>query len=160
MTNYERYKKELKEFITNSERLAMINGEIKRCSEIHCKMCDFYNLPANTAFGCNARSIFWLNSEYIESPKLTKREKAFLTSLHPQFKYITRNKEGYLTIHQVEPVETGFGNWDSVGIGCEKLSLSPDQNLFAIDFGFITWEDNKPWKISELLKLEVQDVPD
>jgi hypothetical protein len=156
MTNYEKYKDFIIYMIGLGDHLALVGNKPKPCSKLSCEDCYFF--PNRD--GCKKGRIKWLNSEYVEPPKLTKREKAFLTSLHPQFKYITRNNGGYLTMHQLKPVRNDLGDWSSADMGRNTFSLSPDHPLFAIDFGFITWEDNKPWEISELLKLEVQDVPD
>ena len=45
MTNFEKYKEQLLNFIsTNDVTPAKVDGEFERCSDIACAECDFYNV--------------------------------------------------------------------------------------------------------------------
>ena len=71
--------------------------------------------------------------------------------LKEENKYITRDKNGGLFIYNAEPCRDGelwtLGNF----IG-DWFRLN---RLFNIDFPMIKWEDDSPWLIEDLKKLEV-----
>ncbi len=61
MTNLEKHKDELVEkfFGHIAFALALVDGEIKACSETSCSKCEF----AAGEFDCTQKSVRWLNEE-------------------------------------------------------------------------------------------------
>ena len=61
MKNKEKYAKEILDIVCNDERVAMLDGEIRECSNIDCELCDFY------VDGVYCRHLFtiWANNEYV-----------------------------------------------------------------------------------------------
>lgn len=106
----------------------------------------------NFAFGASYDLIKITKTDDIVSkskPKLTKRERAFC-ELIPDG-YIARDKDTDLWWHEYRPIKDGIREWAPGG---EYINLE----LFdEIPFMFITWEDDEPWAVEELLKLEVEE---
>ena len=81
---------------------------------------------------------------------MSKRDRAFLEYLGKELKYIVRGKSDNLIAYQnsAEKREDGWV-FDSGAIkSLQKLN---------IDFPMVKWEDDKPWLIEDLKKLEVVD---
>ena len=143
MTNFEYYKKEILE-LTNKDMAFMIdkNGKIGNCDTCHdCKTCLF---DSNT---CNAKVIKWLYEEHKEQPKLTKKERQFCELVETG--WICRDSSDELWWFKYRPNKNGSKCWDNGG------TMNYISNL-SCKFSFITWEDEEPWKVEELLKLEVE----
>ncbi len=93
-------------------------------------------------------------------PKLTKAERFILTYLncrveyHPscKYKYIARDKNGALNLFSHEPyLHPDYKVWCVLK---GYIAALPLKNNF---FKFIKWDDKEPWKIDDLLKLEVEE---
>ncbi len=146
MTNYEKFKAELMTILANDEILAVRNGKPGRCGEIPCECCDF---RPEKLYVCGEAKRNWLNAEYVEMPKLTRREwhlcKAFEKG------WIARDGTERLYLHKEKPTK-------------KKKIWGLSQDLVPIEFfmpnssfEFIQWEDEEPWSIEDLLKLEVEE---
>lgn len=137
MTNYEKYKDELIKILSNNVicGLAIQNGKPAVCDGIPCSECDFAGQNSRSGT-CAQKLKDWLNAEYVESPKLTKAERAFCESLYSDTN-ISRKSNGYLSL------DKGFSH---VYIATE---------FYNIKFKFITC-DGTFWKVEDLLKLEVE----
>lgn len=99
-------------------------------------------------FGCEACNILtkeWLEAEYVEPIKLSKRERAFLE--YAQTGWIARDGSEALFLYDVMPTKKD-GFWKSNNIANDIIS-----DLFT----FIKWEDEEAWSVEELLKLEVKE---
>ena len=83
-----------------------------------------------------------------EEPTITEDEKAILRNLSGEYEWIARDESGVLYIYDDKPkkVESIWVN------GFENRCL----NLFNHLFGMVKWEDDEPWKIKDLLKLDVK----
>lgn len=127
MTNFEKYKDEILDIIKNGWIKVTKDGKMTVCSS-KCEDCAFYY---NNVGGCRNAFIKWLYAE--TKPTLTAKERAFCEII--QGGYITREKDGKLFY------------WYGISICIE---------IESFNFPFITWEDEKPWSIEELLKLEVE----
>ena len=81
-------------------------------------------------------------------PKLSKRERMFCEFM--KCGWIARDKEKNLYWYNSKPYknETTWNNNNSEYI-CMDLLNTP--------FAFIQWEDDVPWDVSDLLKLEVEE---
>lgn len=90
----------------------------------------------------------WLESEYIEKPVISKKDRAFLEYLGKELKYIVRSKSDNLMAFQ-NSAEKREDGW-VIGSGALK-SLQK----FNIGFPMVKWSDDSPWLIEDLKKLEV-----
>lgn len=81
-------------------------------------------------------------------PKLTKREKEFCEFM--KCGWIARDESGSLYWFNSKPRKTGTC-WDNIHVEyfCMDLLNTP--------FAFIQWEDDEPWDVSKLRKLEVEE---
>lgn len=106
-----------------------------------------------TIFGCkvtfedleNDISFIVRNETKIEGI-LSKVERAILESIDKTYKWIARDEfEEWLFLYEDKPIKDDKNRW----INSERcISLE----LFKHLFQFITWQDDEPYKIEELLK--------
>ena len=79
-----------------------------------------------------------------QTPTLTEDEKVILRNLHEEYKWICRLYDDTLYITDAKPQSSqsqwGFAN-------CQYAKSIPFENIFK----FITWEDEEPYNIKELL---------
>lgn len=141
-TNYEFYKDEILEITRTGLRIAMVEGKLRSCAGLGCDDCDF-------GCGCMEKTFEWLYAEHIEPPKLTKRERAFCEAVLAGL--IARDENGNLHLFDLvsEPYKQNRG-WLKRSVSCNHIRLKSDT------FKFVKWEDEKPWSIEDLLKLEVE----
>lgn len=66
----------------------------------------------------------------------------------PNYKYIAREKNGFLLVYTEKPIKI-LETW-----GLANCAL---MNMFDIKFDFIKWEDEEPWRIEDLKKLECEE---
>lgn len=142
-TNFEFYKdKILNEFIKEYQMhcfaLAM---EIVTGVEFHigceCGKCS----------SCEKIVFEWLYAEHIEQPKLTKRERAFCEAVKRG--HIVRNKDGkvFYSADSLEPWKRSEGIW--------SMNYCIELGAVGLSFDCVKWEDDYPWRVEDLLKLEV-----
>ena len=93
----------------------------------------------------------WCESEYVEKPTITSREKKFLNMLLPKSKYIARDENDKLYVYTEKPKRV-IGYW-----GCPDGSYQISADIFGNMFDFIKWEDEEPWRIEDLKKLECEE---
>lgn len=143
MTNFEYYKDEIEAL---GYDFSFTDNEIMECDADFCLGCKF----AETS-PCAPDKIKWLYEEHIEKPKLTKNERTFLEMAN--FKYVAREEDGYIYAFYSKPKkDLEFGLWES------KEELWSIDGLFKdCKFSFIKWEDEEPWSVEDLLKLEVME---
>lgn len=92
-----------------------------------------------------------------EELTITEDEKTILRNLPAEYKWITRDEDSKLYIYQDKP-EKCVDVWMS---GRGSMFLLHDQRyspLYLFDhlFKMVKWEDDEPWKIEDLLKLDVK----
>lgn len=97
----------------------------------------------------------WAESEYVEKPTITSREKNFLDALLPNCKYIARdNINDNLYIYYNKPRRNSMKeSW--VTNNSNYFYVSRD--MYGNMFDFIKWENEGPWSIEDLKNLEVRD---
>lgn len=140
MKKKEKYSKEIVEIICNGKNIA-VDKKTERpvvCSDFDCDKCMF-----RAENNCRRRYLLkeWAESEYIEKPVISKKDKDFLEYFKEEFKYIVRHKDGTLFTYK-----DGLTNWFSLN------------RRFDIDFPMVKWEGNEEiWLIEDLKKLEVVD---
>lgn len=83
-----------------------------------------------------------------EEPTITEDEKTILRNLPRRYEWIARDENGLLYIFQGKPKKKEF-TW-IVGFGSRCL------NLFDHLFKMVKWEDDEPWRIEDLLNLDVK----
>lgn len=141
MTNREKYAKEILDIACVGSPIAMDKHENKlcRCCDIKCKEeCAFYD----SKIDCSCIIAKWANSEYVEKPKISKKDKEFLSFIDGRHKYIARDVGKTLRLYYTKPCK----NARSTG-----ASLFP----FGIKLPMVKWEDEEPWLIEDLKNLEV-----
>ena len=141
ITNFEKYKDEILSITDFGDNIAFVDGKVCiRNHMIDCSDCSFGEL--NGMDTCYKNIVEWLCS--YTKPTLTRRERAFCE--YAQIGHITRDQNGQL-FHAVElPIKEELA-W-SGGVRCEHIEY--------VDFNFITWDDEEPWSVEDLLKLEVE----
>lgn len=147
MTNFEYYKEQIKAIGFNFGIAR--SGKLLKCSSFPCVDC---------AFHCNECSEYkfkWLceeREENKEQPKLTKNERKLCETLNKKC-YIARDEDEKLTIYPTQPIK------------CMSFWYDYSENYIGIlnaiftdcNFSFIKWEDEEPWSVEDLLKLEVME---
>lgn len=150
MKNKEKYASEIIEIACSGNVVAVskVTGKPIGCENNSCEDCDRYN-----DFLCfrKERLKEWAESEYIEKPVISKKDRAFLECIGKGIKYITRDMNGGLFIYVIKPHKL-IDCWGSCGV-------EPNKSLefFKLDFPMIKWSDSEPWLIEDLKKLEVVD---
>lgn len=149
MKNKEKFSKEIVEIACDGNRIAVDRqtGEFRSCYETPCIECLFHSSDKEQ---CKERTREWAESEYIEKPVISKKDRVFLEYLGEELKYIVRSKSANLIAYQ-NSAEKREDGWviDSGAIkSLQKLN---------IDFPMVKWSDSEPWLIEDLKKLEVVD---
>ena len=125
-------------------------GRPTKCVDISCEEC----LRHDERNICGQKLLRqWAESEYIEKPVISKKDRAFLEYLKEENKYIARDENGGLFIYNAEPYRDGklwtlgysIGDWFHLN------------RRFNLDFPMIKLEDDEPCLIEYLKKLEVVD---
>lgn len=149
MKNREKFAKEILDIACNGRSIAVTKeNKIAYCSNISCESCMFDGCGNRRSQACSDRLREWAESEYVEKPTITLREKKFLDLLLPNYKYIAREKNGFLLAYTEKPIKI-LETW-----GLANCALI---NMFDIKFDFIKREDEEPWSIEDLKNLEVRD---
>lgn len=136
MINLEKYKDGL---IKSGRYFGVNSNEIKKCDYISCDSCIF------NEGGCDNNRLEWLFKE--ERLTITQKEKIFLNSVADNSPYwIARDAESEeLYLFAEEPFYND-GIWEV-----------PYDRYFCLNkniFSFI--ENNKPWSVNELKKLNIE----
>lgn len=83
-----------------------------------------------------------------EDPTITEDEKVILRNLPGNYEWIARDEDGRLCVYPGKPLKVTT-KWGS-GLGHKFF------DLFDHLFQMVRWEDDEPWKIEDLLKLDVK----
>lgn len=149
MKKKEEYSKEIVEIICNGKNIA-VDKKTERpvvCSDFDCDKCMF-----RAENNCRRRYLLkeWAESEYIEKPVISRKDKAFLECLGKEYKYIARDKNGELFIYEEKPRKLD----DKLCWNCynDLFCLS---HRFDVNFPMVKWSDEEPWLIEDLKNLEV-----
>ena len=120
-------------------------GEMEGCMKMHCTECLFYGKKET----CHTSRRKWLESEYIEKPVISKRDRAFLDYLRDRWKYMARdNISNAVYVFTEIPEKSEVGHFVYTG---EARRISSD---FNVVFPMVKWSDEEPWLIEDLKKLE------
>ena len=144
MKNKEKYAKEIIDIACNGRDVAVCKstGKPIDCVDIVCSKCSF------AVGSCTELRKEWAESEYIEKPVISKRDREFLEHINCNYKYIARDMRGGLCVFLGEPRKMN-DCWVSTG------EMRNGLKIFNIDFPMIEWGKPEPWLIEDLKKLEV-----
>lgn len=146
MKNREKFAEEIVDIACDGEKIAIKKdtGKLCACTSICCDECGF------DTDGCRESRKKWANAEYVEKPKISKWDKGYLLYLKPEWKYIARNKYGSLRAFCVK-ADKEEETWSTgSAFGAYNLTYGHD-----LEFPMVKWEDEEPWRIEDLKKLEV-----
>jgi hypothetical protein len=150
MKNFEKFETEIMRIVREGHNIAIQNGFPVRCENIFCIKCDFNGIGGQ----CRDKRREWMESEYKEHPKLNKFEKALCESL--QKGWFARDKaDNFWYLYDHKP-KKDKDVWRSIGKTITQQIRMVDASP-KIKFDFIKWEDEEPWSVAELLKLEVEE---
>lgn len=146
MKNKEKYAKYIMEVACSGDSIAVTkeSERIVKCGSIACSECLF--APPN----CVKEIRELVESEYIEKPVISKKDRAFLEYLGKDLKYIARDKSEALFTYE-RAIEKGKYGW------VYDSGVLKNLRGFSVDLPMVKWEDDKPWLIEDLKKLEVVD---
>lgn len=157
MKNREKFAKEILDIACNGRSIAVTkDNKVVYCSDIPCESCMFDSCGKHIGRVqvCLDRLREWSESEYVEEPTITSKEKTFLDLIVAKWKYLVRDEDKNLYVFDSLPIK----EWD--GWCVENMSMCSyyyiSKNLFGDMFDFIKWEDEEPWSIEDLKKLEVK----
>lgn len=153
MKNREKFSKEILDIACKGNHFGVTKaGKIIFCDRFKCDMCKFNDSTGEKS--CRTKRYEWAESEYVEKSTITSREKNFLDSLIFNCKYIARDLSNDLYIYYNEPRRNSMNDsWTTDDSKYFYVSIDMYGNMF----NFIKWEDEKPWSIEDLKKLEVRD---
>ena len=146
MTNFEYYKEGILQLGDISEIAITKDGEIRKCYDLDCKEC-----VLDGKGDCCLAIVEWLYEEHVEKPKppkLSKKERAFCELIGTG--YIARDNNKELVHYRATP-HKHTNEWTD-----HTASFLMLNRFNSLKFDFIKWEDEEPWPVEELLKLEVQ----
>lgn len=145
MKNWEKYTDEIMKILceTGGAFFGLCDGKPIPCSTApNCVGCEISPLK------CTVAREKWLNEEYIERPKLTRRERQLCEFIETG--WITRDKNGYLYASHSKPKKDA-STW-SVS-SCTWIN----PKVYRVEFPFIKWTDQEPWAVEYLLSLGVEE---
>lgn len=108
MKNVEKYAKEILEYASSTEKaIAVCKETMKPCdcsaTSIRCKNC-----ICSVDDSCENEPLYkWAMAEYIERPKISRKDRAFLDYIEG-YKYIAKDGDGELYVYITKP-KKGFG---------------------------------------------------
>ena len=103
MTNREKYAKEILDIACSGDKLAMRKADkrLTGCNKLECNGCCFSGTGR-----CSEVIQKWAESEYIESPVISKADRAFLEYFIEKYKYIARDENGNLIVYVIRIIFT------------------------------------------------------
>lgn len=146
MIKLEKYFEELKNIRTD---VAIVDDKPKECIVTICEECRRKDENNNCSFEI---LIEWLAEEYVEHVTLNKKERMFCELVETG--YVARDSDNRLYWYKNIPNKVQGAWFDPDNI----ISFS---NIYEysseLKFDFIKYEDENPWSVEDLLKLEVRD---
>ena len=155
MKNREKFAKEILDIACSGRNIAVTKeNKIVYCNNINCSQCLFYKTDGYGYYCDKEELMKWSESE-VEKPTITSKEKAFLGLILSKWKYLARSEDKSLCVFDSLPIK-GENGWYIENISmCDYCYIS--QKLFGNMFNFIKWDDEEPWSIEDLKKLEVKN---
>ena len=148
MTNREKFAEQILDIACSRDRLAVYEktGEPAYCSKIKCAECMFLK-------SCREETTMeWAKSEYIEKPKISESDRRFLDYIPDKYKYMARDERGALFAYINKPRKDNVCcSWFS---DAHEMVIPSD---YKVAFPMVEWDDEEPWAIEDLKKLEVEE---
>ena len=146
MKNKEKFLDNIIDFACIEDSIAVDNeGEVTSCaSMVSCENCRFC-----TEKECEPAIKKWLEEECVEPPVISKRDREFLEYIKDDYKYIARDSNGYIFLYKNKPEK-----FDAVWYQTPAIV---NLKHFNVDFPMVKWEDTEPWKIEDLMNLNLVD---
>lgn len=158
MKNKEKFAKEILDIACSGRSIAVTKeNKIGYCTDISCESCMFNSCGKHIGRSqvCLDRLREWSESEYVEKPTITSRERNFIDLILAKWEYIARDADEKLYVFDLLPSKKRDSWCIENALICNYCNIS--EKLFGKMFDFIKWEDEKPWSIEDLKKLEVKD---
>ena len=155
MKNREKFAKEILDIACEGKTFAVTkDNKVGCCDDINCEQCLFNKTDSYVGFCDDEKRMQWAESEYVEKPTITIKEKMFLDLLLPNCKYIARdNINNNLYIYYNKPRRNSMKeSWITDNSNYFYVS----RDMYGNMFDFIKWEDEEPWSIEDLKKLKVK----
>lgn len=156
MKNREKFAKGILDLACKGKIIAVTkDNKVVCCEDINCEQCLFNKTDGYVGYCDDKKRMQWAEAEYVEpKPTITSREKNFLDLLLPDCKYIARdNTNNNLYIYYNKPRRNSMkGSWITDNSNYSYVS----RDMYGSMFDFIKWEDEEPWSIEDLKKLEVK----
>lgn len=145
MTNFEFYKEKITEIAGAGSGVGVVRDEPVPCDDIpDCTCCELCKGE------CSGELVKWLYAEHVEQPKINLRTKAMFEAIRTG--WVARDEHGMLFLYAKKPVK-GEMCWRAYGLNnCSDLR-TPVFPFLTLDF--IKWEDEEPWSVEDICKLEV-----
>lgn len=141
MTNFERVKQEMRIEDTGRGIVCQAIHRLKNegsCGNRTCEECQK-----------------WLAEEYVEPVELSEIERTILQNIDKKYKYIARDENSELRIHELKPEKTEVKKYNESNsvkdFWINKRSAEPFK-MFSHLFQFVQWEDTEPYEIAKLLE--------
>ena len=149
MKNKEKYAKEILEISCDGCTISVSKstGKPEKCDFASCNKC-LFSIDGGSCVA-NEKIREWAESEYIEKPVISKKDRAFLEYLSVNIQYIARDMSDRLYIYVRKPYKQ-IDCWSSSSCETEKALW-----MFNVDFPIVKWSDSEPWLIEDLKNLEV-----
>ena len=149
MKNREKFAKEILDIACEGQNIGInrFTNKPHSCNSLECQFC---KIKGNCEVGLKE----WSESEYIEKPTITSNEKTLLDLIYQKYKYIARDGVSNKLFLYIDKPSKHSTYWlsESKDLVYELLYKPLD-----IKFDFIKWEDEEPWSVEELKKLEVKN---
>ena len=148
MKNFDKYEKEIMEYVCSGDTIAIVDGKPVPCSSTRCEVC----LASLSERPCGYVRKEWFNAEYTETIKLNKYERSLCEAL--QKGWIAKNKGEGFSIYEEKPKKME-DFWYGAGYYTSTATIRHINP--KIRFSFMNWEDAEPWSVAALLELEVEE---
>lgn len=150
MRNFEFYEEEILKIAADGSSVACVEGKPAACDSILCSQCDF-----TEECRCGAELIEWLYAEHVEKPKISKKTKTFFEAIETG--WVARDRDGRVCFYVSKPTKCN-DFWSNTKNGGDWFNISVNHiyDFLDRDLGFIKWEDEEPWCVEDILKLEVE----
>lgn len=138
MTNYEKHKDQIIDFLKYRIGFNEDTEEIVECVEFDCDRCAFFD-PKKA---CCIRDAKWFNDE---AKKFTYNEKMY-ARINEKINYYVRNKSGILYGCIIKPEKGVNDAWMISDIYCVRIN-----DYTSLSFSTIKWEDDVPTSRDEII---------
>lgn len=156
MKNREKFAKEILDIACNGRSIAVTkDNKVVCCRDMNCEQCLFHKKDFCGGYCDDTERIRWSESEYVEKPTITSRERNFIDLILAKWEYIARDADEKLYAFDLLPSKKRDSWCIENALICNYCNIS--EKLFGKMFDFIKWENEKPWSIEDLKKLEVKD---